>query len=137
MNQALNDQACGRRRPIATAIDDCRQRRTPVRRTSHRAKCWRISMPATRQQRYGNRWSINGLPGALMAEAAGGSAASWLEVSPVLRAIGYWSAPLALSETMLASLLLAHAGLQVPEGPITLIQIGHLGDLRLDRGWPS
>lgn len=72
-----------------------------------------------------------GLPGALMPEAAGGSAASWLEVSPVLRAIGYWSAPLALSETMLASLLLAHGGLQVPEGPITLIQIGHYGDLRL------
>jgi acyl-CoA dehydrogenase len=49
----------------------------------------------------------------------------------VLRAIGYWSAPLALSETMLASLLLTRAGLEVPEGQITLIQIGRLGDLSL------
>lgn len=73
-----------------------------------------------------------GLPGALMAEDAGGSAATWLEVSPVLRAIGYWSAPLALGETMLASLLLAHAGLDVPEGPITLIQVGRHGDLTLN-----
>ncbi|VVM36943.1 acyl-CoA dehydrogenase [Pseudomonas fluorescens] len=73
-----------------------------------------------------------GLPGALMAEEAGGSAASWLEVSPVLRAIGYWSAPLPLGETMLASLLLARAGLEVPEEPITLIQIGRLGELVLN-----
>jgi len=72
-----------------------------------------------------------GLPGALMAEEAGGSAASWLEVSPVLRAIGYWNAPLPLSETMLASMLLARAGLQVPEEPITLIQNGRLGELAL------
>lgn len=73
----------------------------------------------------------NGLPGALVAEEAGGSGASWLEASPILRAIGYWKAPLPLSETMLASLLLASAGLQVPEGPITLIQVGRLGDLSL------
>jgi acyl-CoA dehydrogenase len=73
-----------------------------------------------------------GLPGALMAEEAGGSAATWLEVSPVLRAMGYWSAPLPLSETMLASLLLAHAGLEVPEGPITLIQVGRHGDLHFN-----
>lgn len=72
-----------------------------------------------------------GLPGALMAEEAGGSAASWLEASPVLRAVGYWSAPLPLSETMLASLLLARAGLEVPDEPITLIQTGRLGDLTL------
>jgi len=72
-----------------------------------------------------------GLPSALVAEEAGGSGASWLEVSPVFRAIGYWSAPLPLSETMLASLLLARAGLEVPEEPITLIQIGRLGDLAL------
>lgn len=70
-----------------------------------------------------------GLPGALIPEEAGGSGASWLEVSPVLRAIGYWSAPLPLSETMLASILLARAGLEVPEEPITLIQTGRLGDL--------
>lgn len=73
----------------------------------------------------------NGLPGALVPEEAGGSGANWLEVSPVLRAIGYWKAPLALSETMLSAMLLARAGLEVPEGPITLIQAGHNGDLQL------
>ncbi|MFZ3025202.1 acyl-CoA dehydrogenase family protein [Pseudomonas sp.] len=73
----------------------------------------------------------NGLPGALVPEAAGGSGANWLDASPVLRAIGYWQAPLPLAETMLAGALLAHAGLEVPEGPISLIQAGRLGDLRL------
>ncbi|MCY1279039.1 Crotonobetainyl-CoA dehydrogenase [compost metagenome] len=73
-----------------------------------------------------------GLPGALVAEAAGGSGATWLEASPVLRAIGHWQAPLALGETMLAAALLDKAGLDVPEGPLTLIQAGRLGDLRLD-----
>lgn len=73
----------------------------------------------------------NGLPGALVSEAAGGSGADWLDASPVLRAIGYWQAPLPLAETMLAGALLAHAGLDVPEGPISLIQAGRLGDLRL------
>jgi len=74
-----------------------------------------------------------GLPLALVAEEAGGSGASWLDVSPVLRALGYWSVPLPLSETLLAALLLSRAGLAVPEGPISLIQIGRLGDLHLDK----
>ncbi|MFY0727296.1 acyl-CoA dehydrogenase family protein [Pseudomonas sp. NFX15] len=73
----------------------------------------------------------NGLPGALVPEAAGGSGANWLDASPVLHAIGYWQAPLPLAETMLAAALLAHAGMEVPQGPITLIQTGHRGDLRL------
>jgi len=75
----------------------------------------------------------NGLPGALVAEAAGGSGANWLDASPVLHAIGYWQAPLPLAETMLGAALLAHAGMEVPEGPITLVQAGRLGDLRLDK----
>lgn len=72
-----------------------------------------------------------GLPNALIPEAAGGSAASWLEVRPILRALGYWQVPLPLAETLLASALLARAGLHVPEGPLTLIQVGRQGDLRL------
>lgn len=73
----------------------------------------------------------HGFTWALVPEAAGGSGASWLEASPILHALGYWSAPLPLSETLLAALLLARAGLEVPEGPITLIQTGRQGDLRL------
>lgn len=75
----------------------------------------------------------NGLPGALVAQDAGGSGASWLDASPVLHAIGYWQAPLPLVETMVGAALLAQAGMEVPEGPITLIQAGRHGDLRLDR----
>lgn len=74
----------------------------------------------------------NGLPGALVAEVAGGSGANWLDASPVLHAIGYWQAPVPLAETMLGAALLAHAGMEVPQGPITLIQAGRLGDLHLD-----
>jgi len=74
----------------------------------------------------------NGLPGALVAEAAGGSGANWLDASPVLHAIGYWQAPLPVAETMLGAALLAHAGMEVPEGAITLIQAGRLGDLQLN-----
>lgn len=73
----------------------------------------------------------HGLPAALAVEDGGGSAANWLEISPILRAIGYWSAPLALSETMLASMLLSRASLTLPEGPITLIQTGRLGSIEL------
>ncbi len=72
-----------------------------------------------------------GLPNALAPEALGGSDASWLEVSPILRALGYWQVPLPLAESLLASALLAHAGLQVPEGPLTVIQVGRQNDLRL------
>lgn len=75
--------------------------------------------------------AANGLPLALVPEGAGGSGASLLDASPVLRAIGYWQAPLPLGETMLAAALLSRAGLEVPEGPISLIQAGRLGDLRL------
>lgn len=73
-----------------------------------------------------------GLPGALVPEANGGSGASWQEITPLLRAIGYWQAPLPLGETLLAGALLARAGLTVPEGPLTLIQMGRQSDLRLD-----
>ncbi|MGQ7819288.1 acyl-CoA dehydrogenase family protein [Metapseudomonas furukawaii] len=72
----------------------------------------------------------NGLPHALVPEQSGGSGASLLDASPVLHGIGYWQAPLPLGETMLAAVLLARSGLDVPEGPISLIQIGRLGDLR-------
>jgi len=73
----------------------------------------------------------SGLPHALVPEHAGGSGASLLDVGAVLRAIGYWQAPLPLGETLLATALLARAGLDIPDGPISLIQAGRLGDVRL------
>lgn len=73
-----------------------------------------------------------GLPLALAPESAGGSSAGWQEIGPLLRAIGYWQLPLPLGETLLGAWLLAQAGLDVPEGPITLIQDGRQASLRID-----
>lgn len=73
-----------------------------------------------------------GLPLALAPESAGGSAANWQEIGPLLRAIGYWQLPLPLGETLLGAWLLAQAGLVVPEGPITLIQDGRQARLRIN-----
>ena len=64
----------------------------------------------------------NGLDLALAGEAAGGIGASWSDAYPILRGIGYWQAPLPLAETMVASLLLSLAGIEIPRGPITLIE---------------
>ncbi len=64
----------------------------------------------------------NGLDLALAGEAAGGIGASWSDAYPILRAIGYWQAPVPLAETMVASLLLSLAGIEIPTGPITLIE---------------
>ena len=66
----------------------------------------------------------NGLTLALASEASGGIGASWREAYPILRGIGYWQVPLPLAETMIAALLLSRAGLDIPEGPITLMEAG-------------
>ena len=66
----------------------------------------------------------NGLDLALAPESAGGIGASWSEAYPILRALGYHQVPLPLAETMIAALLLAKAGIEIPAGPIALIDEG-------------
>ena len=66
----------------------------------------------------------NGLTLALAPEAAGGIGATWSEAYPILRGLGYWQVPLPLAETMIAAQLLSLAGLDIPEGPITIIEAG-------------
>jgi acyl-CoA dehydrogenase len=61
-----------------------------------------------------------GLPGALIPEDAGGFGASPVEAFSVLRAAGEHALPLPLSETMLAALLLAKAGIAIPAGPLSV-----------------
>jgi acyl-CoA dehydrogenase len=68
--------------------------------------------------------SDGGFPQMLAAESAGGLAQSWPDAFPVLRGIGYWQVPLPLAETMVAGLLASIAGLEVPQGPLTLIEQG-------------
>ncbi len=72
-------------------------------------------------------WQLSadqGLTLALASESSGGIGASWSEAYPILRGLGYWQAPLPLAETMIAAQLLSLAGLDVPEGPITIIEAG-------------
>ncbi len=70
------------------------------------------------------RVSDGGFPLMLAAESAGGLAQSWSAAFPVLRGIGYWQVPLPLAETMVAALLASIAGIDVPDGPLTLIEQG-------------
>ncbi len=66
----------------------------------------------------------NGLDLALAPEAAGGIGASWSEAYPILHALGFYQVPLPLAETMIAALLLGKAGIEIPAGPIALIDEG-------------
>ena len=61
-----------------------------------------------------------GLPMAALPESAGGSGLAFGDAMFALRRTAYHAAPVPLAETMLASRLLAAAGLQVPEGAITV-----------------
>jgi acyl-CoA dehydrogenase len=61
---------------------------------------------------------------ALASEAGGGIGESWSAAYPILRGIGYWQVPLPLAETMIAAQLLSMAGIEVPEGPITVVEQG-------------
>ena len=61
---------------------------------------------------------------ALASEDAGGIGESWAAAYPILRGIGYWQVPLPLAETMIGAQLLSMAGIEVPEGPIAIIEQG-------------
>ncbi|MBA1204290.1 acyl-CoA dehydrogenase [Pseudomonas capeferrum] len=61
-----------------------------------------------------------GITLALMDEDAGGAGLSWAQSEPVLRLCGSHAAPAPLGETALAAWALARAGLEVPEGVLTL-----------------
>lgn len=66
----------------------------------------------------------NGLPRVLVPESDGGAGGGWAEASIVLKAAGRHAAPVPLGETILAGWLLAKAGIEMPEGPVTLISSG-------------
>jgi acyl-CoA dehydrogenase len=60
-----------------------------------------------------------GLHRALVPEAAGGFGVSVTDALSLLIVAGAHAAPIPLAETMLASWLLAGAGLDIPDGPLT------------------
>jgi acyl-CoA dehydrogenase len=63
----------------------------------------------------------NGLTRLLVSEDKGGADGSWGDALLLLRAQGRHAAPVPLAETLLAGWLLSNAGLDVPEGPLTLL----------------
>lgn len=79
-----------------------------------------------------------GLHRAMVPEAAGGYGVSVPDALSILRVAGEYALPLPLAETMLAGWLLGRAGLDIPEGPLTVAPVlrGELLDLRrMDGTW--
>jgi len=65
----------------------------------------------------------NGLACPLVPEAQGGAGGSWEDAHVLLHAAGRHAAPVPLAETILASALLAGAGVDIPDGPLTVAPV--------------
>lgn len=79
-----------------------------------------------------------GLTRPLAAGPGDVEAAGFADAAEIIRAAGRYAVPLPLPETILASWLIASAGLPVPEGPLTIASVTPGPDLRLSRrrgGW--
>ena len=79
-------------------------------------------------------WNLveeSGFTKVLVPESAGGTSGRWSDACPLLHALGYHRVPLPLSETIIASGLLAQAGIEIPDGPLTLIQQSSPDTLKL------
>jgi acyl-CoA dehydrogenase len=68
-----------------------------------------------------------GLPSAALPERAGGSGLAFGDALFALRRSAYHGAPVPLAETMLAGRMLVAAGLEVPQGALTIAPV-HAGD---------
>ena len=75
----------------------------------------------------------NGLTLPLVPEAKGGAGGTWGDAYVVVSAVGRHAVPLPLPETIVASWLLAEAGLEVPAGPLTVAPTQRDERLRLVR----
>ena len=60
---------------------------------------------------------------ALVPEEMGGAGLGWADSFVIARAAGYHGPPVPLVETMLGSWLLSEAGLEIPEGPLTVAPV--------------
>lgn len=71
-----------------------------------------------------------GMTRVLVSEEQGGAGGGWADAMILIKASGEHKAPVPLAETILASAILAEAGIDVPEGPLTVLS----GDLVLEGG---
>ena len=69
----------------------------------------------------------------LVPESAGGAGGDWLDAHVVVRAAGRHTAPVPIAETIIASALLARAGLEVPLGAMTVAPVRRNESLTLAR----
>lgn len=72
----------------------------------------------------------NGMTRVLVPEAAGGAGATWEDAYVVLKAAGAHAAPVPLAEAILAGFVLGRAGLEIPDGTVTVME----GDFKLTDG---
>jgi acyl-CoA dehydrogenase len=75
----------------------------------------------------------NGITQPLVPESRGGAGGAWRDAWVAVRAAGKHAAPVPLPETIMASWLLAEAGLDVPPGPLTVAPVRTEDRLRLER----
>jgi len=66
-----------------------------------------------------------GLTRAALPESAGGAGLAFEDAMLVLRRTAYHALPVPLAETMVAGRLLAAAGMDVPEGPLTVADVSN------------
>lgn len=78
-----------------------------------------------------NTLEESGLTLAWVPDTLGGAGAAVADGFAVLRVAGEYAAPVPLAETLMAGFLLARAGLQVPEGPMTVAPVHALDRLEL------
>jgi alkylation response protein AidB-like acyl-CoA dehydrogenase len=71
------------------------------------------------------------LPLAWIPEDLGGAGATMADGFAVLRVAGRFAAPVPLAETLMAGWLLAHAGIRVPNGPMTIAPVHSDGSIEL------
>lgn len=69
----------------------------------------------------------SGFMDALVPEARGGPGLTLTDVFPILYMCGKYAVPVPLAQTLLARAVLAHAGQDIPEGPITITQAASSG----------
>ncbi|HVS14166.1 MAG TPA: acyl-CoA dehydrogenase [Thermoanaerobaculia bacterium] len=78
----------------------------------------------------GDLWAAiadNGLPAALVPEAAGGVGLGLSDAAAILRLAGAWAVPAPLAESLVGQSLLVAAGIEPPEAPLALAFVGQGG----------
>lgn len=75
----------------------------------------------------------NGLTLPLVPESKGGAGGTWQDAYVVIHAAGRHAVPIPLPETIVSAWVLSEAGLDVPDGPMTLAPVQRDDDLRLEQ----